>query len=744
MKPLIIRSIFALGTLTGMVYGQEPQPQATLRVNDNCTIAARCYVVEIYFPEKLESNDLARLTAKAKCKDNAGNEAECERPKIAVLFNGKTLPQFNVELSKKDVLLKPERQGRLFAIYLPSDAVSKPLQLIFEPFKTADRELRFPSIPVGSDFTVNFEFDSYSKNFRQKIGMNANPIACEDEAAANKAALEAIEKATLAPADTALAEVADEAKMVAKYTTNCHIDAASLRTPRRPEWASLTYDHYLRDRLVRLKNWLSGLGKDKIELRVEDLTRCGTKDGKGCVPYKDWVDFRKALGFPDISGLTPEERTVRKYQFLTLKGVVVSPPSASPTESDVIRIEKVLRAYEAEQREKFLAGRILGMDDLQPFNIDTTSVYPEEDEELVNARRLYVYYDTSRDLPSKFSAQMKYINLSVADIPFEIAKPFKITSQEIAEVVINVKEDTGKVGERDRANRLDVGFQFGSSVGEKEEVTNGVTVKNIERTTRGTLDLRISPFEEVEKGEWFAWEPFFLDAKVSNDKIDKDTLSLNRVVMGMAFDFTKFLPSDSGKNPNYLNLRIKPVQASDRDFKQLEYKAIAEFQPRLAFLNRIPSAFQSTVNRVITKPGDGELTRSFPARFGFSINPVFGGEIGKTWFRRRPAAAIESTNYIKRIYTGLDITLYFPANISLSLSDKFYWNFGKDINGKPVDGRENYFKGSLDIGIRKKQGLGDSIYISFEKGNEPPFGARDLNAFKIGYRFVNPKYLGFW
>jgi hypothetical protein len=82
--------------------------------------------------------------------------------------------------------------------------------------------------------------------------------------------------------------------------------------------------------------------------------------------------------------------------------------------------------------------------------------------------------------------------------------------------------------------------------------------------------------------------------------------------------------------------------------------------------------------------------------------------------------------------------------MSLSISDKFYWNFGKDIKGIEVDGQENMFKASLDIGIRKNNELGESIYFSFEKGNEPPFGARDKNIFKIGYRFVNPKFLRPW
>lgn len=90
------------------------------------------------------------------------------------------------------------------------------------------------------------------------------------------------------------------------------------------------------------------------------------------------------------------------------------------------------------------------------------------------------------------------------------------------------------------------------------------------------------------------------------------------------------------------------------------------------------------------------------------------------------------------------MTFYGPRNVSLTITDRFYWSFGKDRNRKSVDSQENHFKATLDFGLRRKSGFGDSIFFSFVKGNEPPFGARDDNTFKIGYRFINPSGLLFW
>jgi len=289
---------------------------------------------------------------------------------------------------------------------------------------------------------------------------------------------------------------------------------------------------------------------------------------------------------------------------------------------------------------------------------------------------------------------------------------------------------------RDLQHNLDAAFLLGSSVEDKEENVNGVLTKVRKRTTRGTLDLRAKPFQRnpwIVGSTYIEWSPVLFDLKVSTGRISEDTLSLNRIEIGTKFDFTWF--NKMGTDPTYQNLSAKFVQASDRDFKQLEYKGVFEYQPRLAFLNRIPTSHKGWVNKVIKSPDDKIPFREVPANNGYKIQPLIGGEIGKTWFRRRPASVIEPTEYIRRLYVGFEAEFYLTPRVTLSFEDKYYFSFGKN-----VDKKENYFKATFDLGLRKKFGYGDSFFITFEKGNQPPFGSPDVNALKIGYRFVKPNF----
>ncbi len=746
MKSIVMSTLFVIGFFSLNIFAQEPQPQANLRLAEECRkingpenlkpgqVIKRCFVVEIYMPESLDPEKYGEPFGNRVCPDNNGREINCPLPDFARLFNGRTISPDALELSENDGLLAAGRRNRIFAIYLPSDFnVIKPLQVLFDPYPSRRGTLRFPTLSVESDFKVTFVYDNYKKITRQKIELNNDPIKCSDIDETKKAAAAARAKADADRQKPQLEAAAKEAEEAVVYAVNCRQDATALRAKYIDEGT---------DRLVALRDWLKIQDLKNVEIRVEDLTKCLKFNDKGCSEYEDWTAFRKTLNIPDLEGMPDEQKALEIYKFLKSKKINAPMPSQPPTDEEFALLEERLFEYEMTERDKFQEKTTLTADDLPINGVRKVSTAPQKDGDIKKDKRLIVDYYTENGFPAKFSTQLTYKNAT----PKEISRPLKVVAQEITQVAVNTKEDTGSVGERVRPNRLDVGFQFGTSVGEKEETIDGVTVKNIKRTSRGTVDLRVSAFRPLEKGEWFSWEPVFLDAKVSNDKITGDTLSLNRVVIGTRFDFTNFLnfKNSAASNPTYLNFVVKPVQASDRDFKQLEYKLIGEFEPRLAFLNRIPANFKNTVNKVITNPGETQPTRFVEPSWGYKISPLIGGEIGKTWLRRRPAEAIEPTDYIKRFYAGLDMTFYAPFNVSFSLYDKFYWNFGKDRNGKNVDGRENYFKASLDIGIRKTRGFGDSIYLSFEKGNEPPFGARDINAFKVGYRFVNPKLLRFW
>lgn len=702
MRRIFVSLIFILfiGVLIIFAQDEDKQPQARMRVHQSCQSANKCYAVEIYMPKSLRQAEYDALV---------NNDAS--KPKIAVIFNSKAMPQYSVQISDKDALLAPARRGRLFVMYLPKDfPIAKPSLLIFMNYPIANDkdDLVFPSIPVETDFNTGFEFDNYNKIFRQKIVLKDKPFDCENT------------------------------------DVGCQSDVAALQ---------LTYRTYLLSRRAFLASWFSGLKQNlsNIQLRVEDLTKCLEINGKGCITYDEWGRQAASLNRPQLSQPTTRQELVNVLAYLSGRGVtnLPPPPSTPPTPDETVKIIRALEEYVAGESGKFAKSKILTIDNIEPEIISKIDPRIPVNTNSFNMNSLEIFspilvdFYTEKPLPSKFNVQLVYgapPGQPPIDVPFEVAKTFKKIGAEIAQVVVNPAADTKNVGERDLPDNLDFAILFGSSVEEKEEEVNGVITKVRKRVTRATFDIRLQPLNPeplIGEDKYIQWTPIYLDAKVSTGKIDTDTLSLNRVVFGTRFDFTKFLrfKNSVGTNPTYLNLNAHFVQASDRDFRQLEYKGVFEFQPRLAFLNRIPANFASTVNKVIKAPDDQLPFREVPPSRGYKIQPFVGGEIGKTWFRRRPAAVIEPTDFIRRLYVGFDATFYLSESASLNFVDKYYFSFGKN-----VDKKENYFKGTLDFGLRKRNGFGDSFFISFEKGNQPPFNTPDVNALKIGYRFVNPRF----
>src|SRR5262249_30445222 len=117
------------------------------------------------------------------------------------------------------------------------------------------------------------------------------------------------------------------------------------------------------------------------------------------------------------------------------------------------------------------------------------------------------------------------------------------------------KPDDSKVGGRLIEKDLDAAVSFSSSVQDNQKpnpnpaIRTPITVR--ERTTRATLDLRLAPFgirsfiaainapglsnnslTGRTSAHYVLVTPFFVDAKVSTGKITKDTLSLNRILLG--------------------------------------------------------------------------------------------------------------------------------------------------------------------------------------------------------------------
>jgi uncharacterized membrane protein len=704
MRRIIFSLIFILFSSVFVAVAQDKQPQARIRIFDNCQSADKCYAIEIYMPESLSESAYTALVSR---------DENVIKPTIAVIFNSTIMSQYKVQISEKDSRLAPERRGRLFVMYLPQTfPVKKPSQLVFLNYPSANGDLIFPSGTIGSDFKTTFEFNDFNKLFTQRIVLKKDPFDCED------------------------ADVP------------CKDDVQRLNVCQSAT-DGLCYANYIKGRKTVLENFYASVNKHEVNLRAENLNKCyvivtPTNEKKGCITNDEWSDLANNIKEPKFSlRLTFQELTdIRNYLLKEGASNIPTAPMNPPIPADR-DIYKALIEYRSEKRNKFVAKKNITIQDLTPFtisNIATKSPTANNSSPnpLTADDTLLVDISTKETLPGKFNIHLEYTS---ANVPFEVAKTFKKTDVEISRVTVNSSADTGNVGERDLPDNLDIAVLFGSSVVEKEEEVNGVATTVRKRETRATFDVRFQPFNAepiIKDSNFIEWTPVYLDAKVSTGKIDKDTLSLNRVVLGTKFDFTNYYPFNTrrvGTNPDYLNFNAQFVQASDRDFRQLEYKGVFEFVPRLAFLNQIPVNNKNWINKAISAPDDEIPFREVQPSRGYKIQPVVGGEIGKTWFRRRPASAIEPTDYIRRLFVGLDMTFYLSKSASLTFTDKYYFSFGKN-----VDKKENYFKAVLDFGSRKKNGFGDSFFISFEKGNQPPFNTPDVNAFKIGYRFVNPRF----
>lgn len=713
-------------------------PQARLRFLQNCAksgapqeFSTGCFMIEVYMPESMNT-EAYKPDSGQRCRNNAGALIPCQDRDFIKLFDGESISDVPVSLSPNDMDLAENRRSRLFALFLSSNVeVSTIKQVAFDPFYSKSGVLRFAPVTIERDVTVTFEYDHTGRVARQRVKRKPFPITCDDEYLSELSALKAEKESAAKPGDAKLSEVAAAARSVASYAKACNLDASNLQT----KYIALT-----EMRMATIEAYLKQQKTSDIDVRYEDLSKCVEIKGKGCINSDDWAEANKTSKLPSITGNWKTVAPILHAFFRDL-GYPVPPLSVPPSRTEYVTLISLLEAYKSDEQKKLTKSQALTIKELKTNPVKTIKTWSDAGASDGPKSLVLTEFMLRDEFPSKFSFQLGYEKNKP---PVELAGPLRVISQELEQISTNAEEDTGNVGKRERPNRLDVAVQFGTSVDQKEETVNNVVVKTLERTKRGTLDVRLSPFRLRDPKAWFSIDPLFIDAKVSTGRITSDTLSVNRVVVGSRLEFTKYVKSPNGKNPTYFNFVIKPVQASDRDFKQLEYKVIGEFEPRISFLHRIPEDNIDTYERAIPSVADPVGRLYFPSSWGYKIAPLFGTEIGKTWLRRRPAEAIQPTDYIKRVYAGISMTFYAPNQISLSIKNNFFRNFGKDNSGVAVDPKENYFIATLDVGLRHGAEFGDRIFFSFVKGNEPPFGARDVNAFKIGYRFSNKRGLKLW
>jgi hypothetical protein len=488
--------------------------------------------------------------------------------------------------------------------------------------------------------------------------------------------------------------------LVVNYDDEGNLDTQK-KTPLRfqSERDREVYGRYARLRIIELHNWVSRLNQsqlDQIEMRVRPLNTL-------IRPPAELKAVEKKSGL-----------------FMLPDGQVWQ-----PTEADLPRL-RVTKIKPAQATAALAAdSRFL----LACFN--TEGALPNED---FNVKVAFKNGDVLPEL------KQSLIKTGMSGNPLQ-ASPGK--------------PDDTKVGQRLIERDLDAAITFGSSVEDKQKpnpnpnISTPVTVR--ERTTRGTLDLRLAPagirsFINIisapglgnnattgrTSAHYVLVTPFFIDAKVSTGKIVKDTLSLNRIVLGTQGEYQYIYNNETF--PTYLRFIGRFSSASDRDFKQAEYKGTFEFRPVLSFLNHPLVSLQAAQNQVIMDEGNknAPLTIISFQKGGYEFVPFFGGEIGRTYARRNPAPAIKPSDTVKRLYVGMDITLNPFKRTTLTASDIFYFNQGS--KQKP---RANYFITSASFLLGKffdNPQVGHSLFVSFERGQQPPFDGPGVNAVKIGYR----------
>jgi hypothetical protein len=337
-----------------------------------------------------------------------------------------------------------------------------------------------------------------------------------------------------------------------------------------------------------------------------------------------------------------------------------------------------------------------------------------------------MYFDQS--LPAdKFNAEVVF----KGDPPFELSE--KLVATLSGASLMAAPDSSAVVGGDKMAlrtfeNNLDVGVVFLSSV-----KTAGDTRK---RSKTATFDIRFAPFlltriQPPTKQTWQRfWTPFFIDAKVSNGKIDNDTLSLNRIMFGTEYVFRYYKSAAAEERNRYL-LTLRGVNASDRDYKRAEITGEFEFRPIFNVVNRplkrSPSQFAQSV--IVPDGPVREITTS--KIFGYQIQPFVGTEIGRTYRDRRSILKGEElSDNVRRIYFGADMAFDLTSHFTLSFTDMLY------VRGEaPEDRLHHYFNGKIEVPLGSLwTRLGQSVYLSFERGGQPPFSTPNVNALKVGYR----------
>jgi hypothetical protein len=333
-------------------------------------------------------------------------------------------------------------------------------------------------------------------------------------------------------------------------------------------------------------------------------------------------------------------------------------------------------------------------------------------------------------------AEMKFLTPSPLPGGFE-AKPADLNDPAkgaISGPVVPAKPPDARKPEN-AAKTFDRELDFaGVLLSSVQDITQGQsTVRR--RTTKATADLFLSPLLRLTAlsfapGKYWVtfFTPFSVEAHVSNQKITKDTLSQNRISMGPEYEFRRYLKNSQGvASDNILRFIFKASSASDRDFKLIEPKFVAEFRPVWGIANRnvLDDKYLKGLKGFQKTTGD---------KLGRKLAPFFGFEKGHSYVRGIPAQALSAIGAFTRGYFGIDTGLNWNSRISLATTQQFY------VRGERDNDAVHYMKNTLEwTFLASRPAFASSLFVTLEKGSVPPFRSA-VNSVSLGIRVQSSRW----
>ena len=267
---------------------------------------------------------------------------------------------------------------------------------------------------------------------------------------------------------------------------------------------------------------------------------------------------------------------------------------------------------------------------------------------------------------------------------------------------------TGRDRDPIRENVIEAGSLNTSIKLDRDPTTNEAP----ERETKGSLDLRIAtptkPF--ADSGQAFStWTPLPLDARVSNGKLNGDSISTN--TMRVFTQVQRVYAVSREQGIDFFRLVAEGGVSADRDLRVIEYVGGADFRYNPAFFNRVPEE---------DPPPD------MGRRVKLEITPI-GFDLGRRQVRRDPFFFAD--DFVRRLRFAAKFEYEFPPYLIFKVENRSWWR------GEVEENRfKNHFKSSLTV---MPAGLNNSAGIEFtyERGSLPPFTTQRISTFKIGVRF---------